>query len=572
MKWKMKFTLALVAYSIVILCNLYALPYDSTFRRLTIKEGLSQSVVNCMIQDHAGYIWAGTDDGLNRYNGTSFKVFRPSLHKKNSIADGQISSLLEDKQNNIWIGTYNGLSRLNTINYKISTYLKSSNNEVSNLQNHISCIFQDSNNNVWIGTENKIFLYNEEKDDFIDMSRRIFTDKTMISHAVTAIQEDHHGNLLFATADGLIEYNASTKNSTNYRLVNQPNIITIYCIYFDSSHRLWLGTSKGLFLRKAKNNFIRVLVLPDAHNQYVLIRSILEESKDLYLLATDNGLYTYHKNKGIINHFTSTIANQNTLCDNNINCMFIDKEQTTWLGTGLGISSYNDQRRRFHNIIGNPGTPFNPTSPIVWSIIEDNQHHLFLGTDDFGFSIFDLHSQKFITGNLIKNANHIKASVTAMAIDRNNNIYFGTKGYGVYIYSARTNQIQPLSKIIPHIKRHYFINDLYIDSKNRLWIASEAFISVFDGNKLITYSPTLSYPGFGYNDYSVILSSDKKGDIWFGSQYCAGKLNPETRKIVYFTHNEKDQFSISSNFITSIFCDNKDRVWGRNWRRRAESL
>lgn len=144
----------LFIFLLTIYTGLYPQSYDIKFNHLTINDGLSLSSIYCIIQDNQGYMWFGTEDGLNRYDGYSFKIYRPDYENSNSLSEKWIKSIFEDSKNNLWIVTENGLNKFDTKREKFTVYLNNQNDINSISDNLVTTIFEDSDSTIWVGTEN----------------------------------------------------------------------------------------------------------------------------------------------------------------------------------------------------------------------------------------------------------------------------------------------------------------------------------------------------------------------------------------------------------------------------------
>ena len=153
---------------ILVLCKIYHLPLlaqvrDIQFESLNTEHGLSSNCVNCIVQDNQGFMWFGTSNGLNRWDGYTFKVFTHDPDDSNSISNDYINSLYTDEPGYLWIGTRNGLNRYDPQTEKFSRYLRDEEDSLSISNNCINAIFKDKKDNLWFGSENKLICLNLEK-------------------------------------------------------------------------------------------------------------------------------------------------------------------------------------------------------------------------------------------------------------------------------------------------------------------------------------------------------------------------------------------------------------------------
>lgn len=220
--------------SLFIISNLgwECLAFDGiNFRNITVEEGLSQATVETILQDKKGYIWIGTNDGLNRYNGYSFEVFREDKNDKNSIANNYILALEEDKDGNIWVGTIKGLSKISSDYKTITNYFDSE--EDGNLSHYkIGGILVLDDGTILVGTSDGMNIYNKYSDSF----ERIYNNGELSNEDIYSLDQDEEGNIWVGTANGLNKISKGSLEVQQYYHDDNRNSIgenSIYKVYCD---------------------------------------------------------------------------------------------------------------------------------------------------------------------------------------------------------------------------------------------------------------------------------------------------------------------------------------------------
>ena len=212
------------------------------FKNITSEDGLSQSTVETIYQDSKGYIWIGTNDGLDRYNGYEFKQYKYNKNDKNSIANNYIVDIMEDKDGYIWISTINGLSRIDTDNDEIKNYSSDKNNGNLSDENLWQIIYT-LEDKFLVSSVNGLNLYNPEKDSF----DRVLSDEDELpSQFIYSLKEDSNGHIWVGTDKGLVELDKNLKLVNSYQ--DSIGESEIYNLYEDLNKNLWVCTvDKGLF-------------------------------------------------------------------------------------------------------------------------------------------------------------------------------------------------------------------------------------------------------------------------------------------------------------------------------------
>lgn len=181
------------------------------FKNITIEEGLTQGTVEALFQDSKGYIWIGTNDGLNRYNGYQFKTYRVEEDNKNSLVNNYILDIKEDNEGNIWVATANGLSKIHSDGQTITNYLD--NNEEGNLSHaNVASILITSDNKILLGTADGLNIYDKDTDSF----KRIFEGDKLTEQYINSLAEDNEKNIWVATENGISKINLETGYSKSF--------------------------------------------------------------------------------------------------------------------------------------------------------------------------------------------------------------------------------------------------------------------------------------------------------------------------------------------------------------------
>ena len=206
---RLSYTIILFLFPILLFSQLQDLQFD----HITSEDGLSNNSVYCILQDSRGFMWFGTYDGLNRYDGYTFKIFKNDPADSTSLSNNTVWSILEDSSGYIWVGTNVGLNKYNRDTEKFTHYLNDTTNSRSISNNISNIVYEDENGTIWIGTDNGLNRYNRTTDDFTHFFFEGFVDSTRFywnNNRITVLTEDHNGQLLIGTMDDFMRFNPET--------------------------------------------------------------------------------------------------------------------------------------------------------------------------------------------------------------------------------------------------------------------------------------------------------------------------------------------------------------------------
>ncbi|MEO7991301.1 MAG: two-component regulator propeller domain-containing protein [Chryseolinea sp.] len=522
----------LLALFIVILIPAHAQQQNYKFEHIGTIKGLSHSNVICMLQDSRGFMWFGTRDGLNRYDGYSFTVFKTIEGNTNSLSTNIINDIVEDSSGALWIATWGGgLNRFDRETEKFTSYRHDQNNPHSISSDLINSIVIDHEGILWIGTDDGgLDRFDEKKKMFSHHHHDQDNANSLSQNSIKDVFEDHDHNLWIATAEqGLNLYNRGTDTFTHYQHdeKNQKSIGSndTQIIFEDSKHHLWVGTRGGglnVFIR-SKGEFQKIKTDPQSHYPPLdVILAINEDDKGNIWIGTEhNGMFIYDIYANQFYHFEQDNVDPASLSNNSVWTIYKDTKGNMWVGTFSGDLN-------LWSTDGNQFTHYRKTSSSnslshnkVLCIYEDSKDNLWIGTDGGGVNLFDRKSGRFTHyQHAPGNANSIGGNfVLNILEDSHGNLWFGTWGDGVSVFN-------PAKKTYKHFRN------------------------------VSTNSKSLS----SNNVWTIFEDHDK--NIWLGTYY--GGLNlyhPEDESFSHFQYDANDETSISSNKINSIFEDSNNQLW-----------
>ena len=539
------------------------------FKNLTIDDGLSQNTVFCIFQDSRDFIWIGTEDGLNRYDGYEFRTFKNELNNPQSLQNNQvnvifedsshnlligtadgfsifdrrsetftnlntsfnqkelltsdfITSIIKDNQARIWVGTYDGLKLYNPSSKKFIRY--SEINENSSI-NKVQTLYKDRSNNIWVSIGNDLKYFDPDKKKFIPLPNVLKNNKQLLKSMIRVIREDKQGNIWFGTEQaGLFFYNLEANTCKNYfhnsLTQNSLPVNVVRDIFFDNDNKVWVGTRKGL--------------------------SILDPEKETFTT------YNYEK------------ANPESLTHMSVLSMMKDNAGSIWVGTyagGINIHSiFNSNFYKIGEKIGSYGVLNNR---VISSILVEENEALWVGTEGGGLNYIDRNRKVNRYFPLPNDEGRISDNIIkSLAKSANGNLWIG--GFdGLYYFDVKNESFKRINikdeKLYQGRKQIYSL----LSDGDRLWIGTNGGGLVFwDGfKKFETFMTVPENPNTINGNNVIAIAKDPDGDIWIGTERGLNYYSIKDKSFTRYYHQSENRSSISSNNITSIFIDSKDRIW-----------
>ena len=534
--------------------------YDNiNFRNITIEDGLSQATVETILQDSKGYIWLGTNDGLNRYNGYEFKVYRHEKNNLNSIVNNYIVDLKEDLEGNIWVGTANGVSKISYDNETITNYLDGE-DEGSLSHYNIGEILLLSDGRILIGTSDGLNLYDEYTDSF----KRIFNDDRLSSQMIYSLDEDLEGNIWVGTDNGLNKISKDSDEVIQYFNAQSHNSIgenRIYEVYCDDDGFIWAGTfTKGALRIDIKTgeitNFYKnswgLDAYPGEH-----IRDFYKDSNGALWICTNNGLIKYDDDKFTL--YKKKIYDERSLVNDTVFTIIEDRTGMLWVGTYAGVSVFDSS----NSIVHYKNDPFDTTTindNMIQSIYEDSAGYLWVGTHTKGVNILDKDRKNIRTLNV--EAGEIISGNRVNAIKGYKNFIFLGTNNGLNIIDIENKTIKIIQEEEGLETKN--IRNLWIDNKGYLWIGTidGIFVMNIDTEEIIKVNCLLEKANTD-DFYSGYIFQDSEGIYWIGNFINGGltKIDPYANDIINYKYDSNNKNSLIDNSVRTITEDSKGDIW-----------
>lgn len=557
-------------YFILIFCLLpvsYLLAQKNNFkvRHITAKQGLTQSTVNCVFQDSRGFMWFGTQDGLNRYDGNKITVYNNDVENPNSLAGNFITNIIEDKQKRLWIGTRNnGISIYfpQTQKFKRLVYAEGSKNGLSD--NSIYGLYYDSDNMIWAATGRGLSSIDpgtlEVKNYFIDPSDRADTKTNEI---LLVVESSANKELWVVTSLGVFRFN---KRSGVFTSVQMPDNLqtSIFKVAFDNNHRVYINTrSSGLKVLDINtgsildNSSIQLMELFYKSRDALQITCAYRNEDGVSYLGTDkNGVMVLDEKRNELKTINSD-GGSGGLLSNNIQCVYFDVSGYMWVGSDLGVDFLQSGKLKFKTITGLDFEKGAVESNDIMSVLVDD-NKLFLGTSNIGLIVIDK-----TTGKAIPLPKDIvygsQGGALSLLKDKEGYYWIGTWGGGLVKLDLKRKAFKQFKA------SNSFLSGQNItcltERNNSIWIGSyeDGLFKIDKTDE--TFSKFTMNNGLSSNSiYYVGFDQDSK--LWIGTN--GGGLDIfdlKTNKIQVYKHDESDKNSVSSNIINCVYLDKNKIAW-----------
>jgi len=572
---------------ILLLPQLIFTQSNVRFDQLSVEHGLSQNTIICMLEDSRGFMWFGTQNGLNRYDGKNFKVYKHVVGDSTSLSSNLVQDILEDENGDLWIATWGGgLNKFHTKTERFTRFRHDPNNRNSLSDDFLLTLSKDKKGYIWIGTTNcGIIKFDPHKGIFTHYAHDPKRSNSLSSIIVRAIYEDRNGIMWIGTSKGLNNFDPKTEKFICYRNdPNDPKSLShdnVISIIEDDRGTLWVATYGGGLNKfdKSTKSFSHFRhKLNDAsslsHDAIQTMYRSTSEADVIWIATSGGGINKFDVRNEKFTRFMHDHTNPASLSTNMTTSVYEDISGLIWVGTaGQGICKYNKAQEKILHYKEQPDDPNNLFSNHLLGIYEDKDNRVWIGTDGFGLDMLDRQS------GIFKHYEHLPADDNSLC---SNTIYsIVEEKPGILWIStidglARLQVDKDMFLNFKHDPRnpgsisHNIVHQLYVDLSGILWIGT-----IGGGlNKLVLnnnqnpsevfscYMNDASDPYSISNNLVSVIVEDNDGYLWLGT--VGGGLNKfdmDAEKFYHYQHDPNNPNSLSHNNINAIYIDSKDDIW-----------
>ena len=491
------------------------------FKKLLKKDGLSQSSVFSIAQDSSGFIWLGTRDGLNKYDGYGFSVYK-SNQQSNSIVSNDIRTLYYDHSHSLlWIGTNAGLSRFHTAHHRFDNFQHTDSDTFSISSNTIRQVYRDRTGKLWVATADGLNLMDEETNTFEVISpNQTYGQSPGID--INVICETQQGYLLIGSEIGLfVVASVDTGGHTLQRIPQAKQLldnIHIKCMVEDDEHNLWIGTQ-------------------------------------------DRGLVQWHPDTEVLTYCSHSPDDLRSLSHNNVRDLCIDANNNLWIGTFNGLNLLKTGEQHFVRYAKSIYESNGLSDKSIRSLFQDDQGSLWIGTYYGGVNVLD---SNFMPTELDDTpiSNNLKGNVVSSFAEQNGHIWVGTEGNGLKYLDKNGTQID--NKVVTRINKLLAdanVKNIFLDDDD-LWVGTfQRGLHRFDLDSDRHSKYTASDPNSisADNIYGILKNKNKLWLLTYGSGL--DLYDTSTSQFYNYSHNPEDDTSISSDLSRCILLTQKGQLW-----------
>ena len=553
------------------------------FETIDIYQGLSQNSVLSITKDKNGFMWFGTEDGLNRYDGLSFKQFRHDPMDSTSLNSNSIFSTLLDSQGNLWIGTF--VSGLNRYDDETETFVRYSCQPIDSLalgRGSIRALHEDHQGFIWMGTSGGgLFRLDPRDDSAANVVDLVSNDEELAHREVYALFEDHDNNLWISTLDGLNVLDLKTYELRTYihdkddpHSLYDNSVNSVYESFDGTNYKLWVGTNWGGFdlYDPSIDGFIHYGFQSPTNPDYpeTSINRIIQVSEDQLWLGTDSkGIFIMDLEGKLLDIIGKKVYDRVALQDDGISS-FYDDGDILWIGTaGAGLAKYNRHRKQFYNISYDPLNPDGIHDNRILRILEDGHGNLWIATWSAGLTYYNRQEGTFKRyqhdpddpGSLSDNG------IQDMIVDRHSNLWVVTASTKLDLLRDGEENFQhiPADLDNPIGLQSEYILSLLEDSAGYIWLGSWE-------EGLFRLDPeTMEFQSFrspGINDITLgnisyyAMYEDSKGMLWLGAENQGLiQFDRQNIRLQQYKNIPGDPTSLPNNDVMCFLEDRRGNMW-----------
>jgi len=573
-----KVLISIVLTTLIVVQNFFVRaqePADVTFDRLfseNIKyvKGLSQNWIYAIHQDKYGYMWFGTWEGLNKYDGYNYTIYNVA----DGLSDHTIYCILEDDEGFLWIGTGKGLNKFDRKKQKFTQYTKLSGDTTNLFHDRVLSIIQSRDGAIWLGTGAGLIKLDKTSNTITSYLSTNQDYNSLRSNYILNLYEDKSGIIWVATTYGLVKFDPQTGRSTRYYHIQGDTSglshNNIRYVLQEQSGNFWIGTKYGLNYFDTTSQKIRQYFF-DAGDDHSIsdnwIRVIFEDRNGQIWIGTENGgLNLYDRKNGNFIRFQNQLSNKNSLSNNKVYSIFEDISENLWIGTYNGVNKIDRYYNNFEHIHRTSNDNKSLNDDIIWSFAEDDSNNLWIGTSS-GINI-----KNRLTGTytyIVNDPDDLQSLAnndirSILYTPQYNCFWFGLWGAGLDKYDLKTQEITHF-KHNPNINSisDDYVNDILLDKKGMIWIATGKGLSRLHPAtyRFETFRHSSKNPNSLSNDITICLFEDSHDNIWIGTDDGLNKYNVALNKFTVYRNEPGNKNSLGNNSVFQIYEDKTNKIW-----------
>ncbi len=527
-------------------------------KKLSVEEGLSQSMVSTLLEDSRGYMWIGTESGLNRYDGHKFRHFYQMHNKSDSLPDSTITALYEDFRGKIWVGTTEGIGVHNPNEFLGGdfTRIQDPGDQTKLPSNFIIGITQDTHGQIWIATLGGVAVYDMELNKL-----KSFVYNDYAKDSATSILARTNGTIVVTTDQGIFHYRQDNYESTYSDFFNKTSQY-IRATYESFDGKLWITTSRGLFVYDDQTGSYSEVLNPANQQSFNDLWSLTEDFSGNLWLSHANGLYQLHYQSGELRNYSEIVNLTIDTINFAIPALAFDSNGFLWMGTqGHGATIWNPESQIFTVYSKQTKSQTGLTYNSTWSIHQDNQSGLWIGTER-GLNYLGFNQERF---------QHFLAENSQLKHD---NIYdissydeqhiIVAHELGVQILNVDSLAFAPLPNSIEQVLANQEVYYLHNDGQGSLWFStSNQIYQYIISEQLMIERPSRLVGGEHMGLYRTTANyyTDPQGVVWIGTDLSLNRYDPASGQFNSYLELDPSSTNVDSSTISAIASNRPNEIW-----------
>ena len=545
------------------------------FRHFGLEAGLSQSSALAILQDQQGFLWIGTQDGLNRFDGYSFTVFRPKQGDPTTLSSGEILSLAQGTDGSIWIGTNNGLNRYDPKTGIFTRWLHDDADPGSLVNDTVQSLYQDPDGQLWVGTHSGLDEFDPASGKF---TRFYMLDKPAGSgkvDSINALYEDSQRTLWIGTNDGLVRYGLAARRFQRYQNetgeMKGISFDEVASISQDRSGVLWVGTHIGLDrldpTTSAFTPYVHSDEIPGSLADNYVQSTTVDRAGQLWV-GTRSGLDRLDTARQVFVHYQNDANDPFSISSNTINFVFEDRGGNLWVGTNDGGLNEQDRSQDrfayYHHVNGDDSSL---SGDVVFPILPAADGRLWIGTYDAGLNLFDPTTgrSEHFRHDPANPESLLNDTVLALLVDKDHKLWIGTHQGLDMLYPASSKFIHFVNQ-----QKDIFsipfgpVYALYQDPQFTIYVGTAHGVRILNPtsgrfNRLLVNGADTA----ALDDGAVMtIYQDRGGALWFGTDsHGLFRFDPKTRQLKQYQNIPGVKNSLSNNSVLNVSQDSRGILW-----------
>lgn len=554
-------------YIIICLLSIFFSPVKLnadtfSFRHYKAEDGLTSNTISSIIQDRNGFMWFGTEDGLNRFDGYTFKEFRMNIARKYSLGSNYIGPLLEDTKGDIWIGTDNGVYIYHPDNETFTRFQVKANGAI--ISSTVNNIVQDKLGNIWFSTYGQgVFRYNSSSGK-LEQYNRIKQGASICNYDFINYVYVDHSNLVWVAPktpnNPLILFNRPKNSFQIVPLkINGVKDFSIYKIFEDSQNNFWLGTwDKGICKFDRRTKEVINYLSPKSPGGILHIHEISEYKPNVLFIGSDDGLSIFNTKDLSHRLLTSSEIDIFALSDKFVYPIFKDREGGIWVGTYFGGVNYVSPNNGLFERYTHSKYVNSVNGNVISRFSEDKKGNMWMASDDGGLIVQNASTGVFSAYTPKPGQNSLSYhNVHALCWDEDK-LWIGTYSGGLNVLDTKTGKFKLYNaeEENPHTLDGGSIYAIYRDIDKQMWVASMSGVNLYN-RKADNFTRVKNFSAT-----TIDIKQDKKGWLWFATQgKGAFRLDQKTNKWRNYSSLFSNGRPLPCNQMNCILADHKGRLW-----------